>query len=166
MPRENIVTFKNLYPNQKFKAIHQQSELGYNSFKFAKQTQPMRKLIYKKFEKRDPVLANKKFFRANPDLSEFAKAQPMPKEEDLIQQFINPSAMLAETAKPSQTGQSKKQAEIDVNFLKVGKQFHGIYDRFQPGRAWYHNVHGLGQLGIIRNPENEAKFYKLANNKS
>ncbi len=22
MPRENIITFKNLYPNQKFKAIH------------------------------------------------------------------------------------------------------------------------------------------------
>lgn len=45
----------------------------------------MRKLIYKKFEKRDPVLANKKFFRANPNLAEFAKAQPMLKDpEELI----------------------------------------------------------------------------------
>ena len=49
----------------------------------------MRKLIYKKFEKRDPVLANKKFFRANPNLAEFAKPQPMPKDPDeLIQQFL------------------------------------------------------------------------------
>lgn len=53
----------------------------------------MRKLIYKKFEKCDPVLANKKFFRANPNLAEFAKAQPMPKDpEELIAQFINPAA--------------------------------------------------------------------------
>ena len=52
----------------------------------------MRKLIYKKFEKRDPVLANKKFFRAHPDLAEFAKAQPLPKEDDLIAQFIHPQS--------------------------------------------------------------------------
>jgi hypothetical protein len=44
----------------------------------------MRKLIYKKFEKRDPVLANKKFFRANPNLAEFAKAQPMPKDPEEV----------------------------------------------------------------------------------
>lgn len=36
MPRENLITYKNLYPNQKFQAIHIQDELGYNSFKFAK----------------------------------------------------------------------------------------------------------------------------------
>jgi hypothetical protein len=48
--------------------------------------------------------------------------------------------------------------------LKVGKQFNGIFDRFPPGRAWYHNLHNAGQLGFIRNPENEARFYPLANN--
>lgn len=44
----------------------------------------MRKLIYKKFEKRDPVVANKKFFKANPELAEFAKGQPLPKDVDEI----------------------------------------------------------------------------------
>ena len=38
MPRENLVTYRNLYPNQKHKAILSVDELGYNSFKFAKQT--------------------------------------------------------------------------------------------------------------------------------
>ena len=71
--KEEVTTFRNLFPLQRFKAIHCQDELGYNSFKYAKLTQPMPKLIYKKFEKRDPVLANKKFFRAHPDLAEFAK---------------------------------------------------------------------------------------------
>lgn len=73
MPREKPITYKNLYPNQQFQAIRSQNELGYNSFKFANKTQPLRNLIFKKFEKKDPVLANKKFFRANPNLAEFAK---------------------------------------------------------------------------------------------
>ena len=43
--------------------------------------------MFKKFEKCDPVTANKKFYRANPNLAEFAKAQPMPKDpEELLNQ--------------------------------------------------------------------------------
>ena len=53
----------------------------------------MCKMIYKKCEKMDPVQANKKFFRANPNLAEFAKAQPLPKDpEELI--FQQPQQQL------------------------------------------------------------------------
>jgi len=39
-------------------------------------------------------------------------------------------------------GKSKaKTSDGDVNFLKVGKKFSGLFDRFPPGRAWYHNTH-------------------------
>jgi hypothetical protein len=44
----------------------------------------MKKLIYKKFEKRDPVQANKKFFRANPNLTEFAKPLQLPKDPEEV----------------------------------------------------------------------------------
>lgn len=83
--REEMVTYRNLFPCQKFDMIKNQNVLGENSFRYAKKTSPCCKLIYKKFEKRDPVLANKKFFRANPNLAEFAKSQPAPKDpEELI----------------------------------------------------------------------------------
>lgn len=36
IPRERPTTFRNLFPFAKHKAIHDQDNLGYNSFKFAK----------------------------------------------------------------------------------------------------------------------------------
>ena len=43
------VTYTNLYPNQNFKAIKQQKELGFVSFEKAKQTQPLKQMVYLKF---------------------------------------------------------------------------------------------------------------------
>ena len=37
-PRDRPVTYKNLFPFAKHKAIHEQDNLGYNSFKQAKKT--------------------------------------------------------------------------------------------------------------------------------
>ncbi len=47
----------------------------------------------------------------------------------------------------------------------MGKQFHGIYDRFAPGKAWYHNPHSEGQLGYAFNSNPQATFYSLSANK-
>ena len=47
----------------------------------------------------------------------------------------------------------------------IGKQFHGIYDRFAPGNAWYHNPHSEGQLGYAYNSNPQATFYSLSANK-
>ena len=34
-------------------------------------------MMYKKYTRMDPVVANRKFYRKNPNLVEFAKAQPI-----------------------------------------------------------------------------------------
>ena len=84
------------------------------------------------------------------------------------QEVMTPDEQATDVAKPksgARTTKNKQQAE-EGNVLKIGKKFKGSEDRFQPGRAWYHDVHNEGQLGLIRAPENEAKFYKLTNNKS
>ena len=80
-------TFSNLNPaNEKFRAILAAQDginLGFWSFKNAKTCAPFTKFLYKKFERGDPVAANKKFFRANPNLIEFAK--PLPPVRDFFQ---------------------------------------------------------------------------------
>ena len=75
-----LQTFSNLYPNTKCTAVINRSHLGFFSFKSAKKTNPIQKLLYKKYTRMDPVQANKKFFRQHPGLVEFAKQQPIPKE--------------------------------------------------------------------------------------
>lgn len=72
-PKSKPVTYGNLFVFAPHKAIHEQEELGVNSFKLAKRTQPLKKLMHRKLENTDPIRANKKFFRANPNLCDFAK---------------------------------------------------------------------------------------------
>ena len=74
--KRDVVTYRNLFPNQKQKAIKQRSELGFISFERAKQTQPMTQMVYTKFQRGDPVEANKAVFMAAPNLAEFAKELP------------------------------------------------------------------------------------------
>ena len=35
-------------------------------------------------------------------------------------------------------------------------KFWGIHDRFEPGKAWYHNLTTAGQLGYAQNPAPQA----------
>jgi len=41
-------------------------------------------------------------------------------------------------------GAKQKNQDGDERNFKIGKKFYGFEDRFQPGRAWYHNVHNVG----------------------
>ena len=68
-----LQTYSNLYPNTSCTAVISRSHLGFFSFKSAKKTNPIQKLLYKKYTRMDPLQANKKFFRQNPGLKEFAK---------------------------------------------------------------------------------------------
>lgn len=76
--------YKNLFPNQRSTAIINRSQLGFQSFRLAKKATPLQRLVYKKFTRiQDPVTVNKKFYRINSHLKEFAKHQPLAKEHEV-----------------------------------------------------------------------------------
>ena len=41
-------------------------------------------MIYERYQRADPVVLNKKIFDAHPNIAEFAKVQPLPKDEEII----------------------------------------------------------------------------------
>ena len=56
----------------------------------------------------------------------------------------------------------KEKVENNKEKKKGSKKFHGIYDRFPPGAAWYDSNTTAGQLGYAKNTNVPYSFYSTA----
>ena len=108
-------------------------KLGFVSFKRAKGIGPLKNFKHKlSGQYKDPIEVNKKFFKENPHLVQFAKVNPpppLPKED-----MEKVRAAKEKERKHPRTSTGKK------SYLWLGKQFNGIHDRFDDLKAWYHHT--------------------------
>ena len=149
--REERHLFENMNPtNQRFNAIlnGKSCSLGFLNFKRAKLVSPLKPFVYKKYTKIDTVKANKKWFRAHSEWTEFAKPY-MPVANwhaDIAQREAERKlAKEALEAINKRKEEKAKNKNVRVNhFTGKDKPINGLCDRFADGKAWYYSNHTEG----------------------
>ena len=161
--------FANLHPASKnFEAILQGkggTSVGNLTFKNCKRVSPLEKFQYRKRLNVDSVVGNKKFFHEHPYLKEFAKPGLAPgyASEALRKAQADKKQEEEELKRQQLDKENNKQKTTAVEAQqKESKKFHGIFDRFPPGAAWYDSTCSIGQLGYAKNTVNQTTFYSSA----
>lgn len=160
--------FANLHPASKtFNAILQGrggASVGNLTFKNCKRVSPLEKFQYRKRLNVDTVVGNKKFFHEHPHLKEFAKPGLAPGyASEAYRKAAAEKKLEEDELKRQQLDKENNQKSAAVETQqKEAKKFHGIFDRFPPGSAWYDSTSSIGQLGYAKNTVNQSTFYSSA----